>query len=182
MAAGLMLENLQASELLLPVALVNLLVLAGIAIAISKFGVKSASPAPDQDTLALRQECLELRQQLATANQEAIAAFRQSSFNQIQSLLTQYPSLIKLVESKPDLPAKNLVASLVGLDNLIQAWELEPIGQPWQQVSFDPQFHQPDSPGIQPGDLVYVRFVGYRHGSQILVPAKVSCSLPGGGR
>ena len=33
---------------------------------------------------------------------------------------------------------------------------------------------------IQPEELVYIRFVGYREGEQILCPAKVSRTLPGG--
>jgi hypothetical protein len=35
-------------------------------------------------------------------------------------------------------------------------------------------------PDIQPGEAVYVRFVGYRDGETVLVPAKVSRTLPSG--
>lgn len=169
-----MLENLQASELLLPLAIFNLLVLTGMAIAITRFRAKSI---PETSIPVIEAEGSE---KLSVTRQEAIAEFKHYSFDQIQSLLTQYPTLIKLIELKPDLPAKNLVASLQCLDSLIRTWELEPIGIAWQQVNFDPQLHQPDSTDIKPGDSVYVRFVGYRCGEQILVPAKVSYSLPGG--
>jgi hypothetical protein len=40
--------------------------------------------------------------------------------------------------------------------------------------------HQPDVEDITEGELVYIRFVGYREGERILAPAKVSRTLPPG--
>lgn len=99
-------------------------------------------------------------------------------FTQLQTLLTNYPSARQMVQANPALPAKNLVALFTPLDALLQQWHYEAIGQPWQRVSFNPHLHQPDDPTLQPGDTVYIRFVGYRQGDRILCPAKVSRTLP----
>lgn len=105
-------------------------------------------------------------------------AFQDQVFAQLQTLLTNYPSARQMVQANPDLPAKNLVALLTPLDTLLQQWQYDAIGQPWQLVSFDPHLHQPDDPTLQPGEAVYIRFVGYRQGDRILCPAKVSRTLP----
>ncbi|NEQ27289.1 MAG: XRE family transcriptional regulator, partial [Microcoleus sp. SIO2G3] len=81
---------------------------------------------------------------------------------------------------KPDLPAKNIVSLFTPLDNLIETWGYERIGQAWEQVSYNPQLHQADASDIEVGELVYIRFIGYKEGERILCPAKVSRTLPGG--
>jgi hypothetical protein len=101
-------------------------------------------------------------------------------FEQLQTLLVNYPTVTKAALAKPEMPAKNIVPLFTPLGNLLQQWGYEAIGEPWAAVEFDPQWHQPDVPDIQPGEAVYVRFVGYRDGATILVPAKVSRSLPQG--
>jgi hypothetical protein len=105
-------------------------------------------------------------------------AMQRQVFDQLQSLLVNYPSIIKATEAQPDLPAKNIVSIFTPLGNLVRQWGYEPIGQPWQSVEFDPQIHQPDVPDIPPGEAVYIRFIGYRDGATIVVPAKVSRHLP----
>jgi hypothetical protein len=101
-------------------------------------------------------------------------------FAQLQTLLVNYPTVAQAAQANPAMPAKNIVPLFTPLENLLKQWEYEPIGQPWAQVEFDPQLHQPDVADIQPGESVYVRFVGYRDGTDILVPAKVSRNLPSG--
>jgi hypothetical protein len=100
-------------------------------------------------------------------------------FTQLQTLLVNYPTVAKAAMAKPDMPAKNIVPLFTPLGNLLQKWGYVAIGQPWQSVEFDPQIHQPDIADIQPGEAVYIRFVGYRDGDTIVVPAKVSRTLPG---
>ena len=136
---------------------------------------------------ALRTECLRLREELQQQSVELTTEFHHLAFQQLQTLLTNYPSIRQLVKVKPDLPAKNLILLFTSLDNLIESWGYQPIGQAWEQVPYNPQLHQPDASDIEVGELVYVRFVGYREGdatdgdrsySRILCPAKVSRTLP----
>ena len=102
----------------------------------------------------------------------------QSSFVVLQSLLTQYPTVRQMVQAQPQLPAQNIVALFAALDNLITHWQLEPIGAVWAKVAYDPQLHQADQSDLKSGEEVYVRFMGYRRGEMILVPARVSRQLP----
>lgn len=127
----------------------------------------------------LRRECSRLRETIKQQKAEITADFQDSTFQDLQSLLTNYPSIRPMIEAKPNLPAKNLVSLLTPLDNLLENWGYEAIGQAWEQVSFNPQLHQADSDEIAEGDLVYIRFVGYRNGDKIICPAKVSRTLPG---
>lgn len=126
----------------------------------------------------LRQQYQRLQYQLAAQTSQAIAHAQEDAFAQLQPLLTQYPSVAKMVEYQPGLPAERLVALFTPLENLVQQWGYELIGQPWEAVPFDPQLHQPDVDDLAVGESVYVRFVGYRQGDRILCPARVSRQLP----
>jgi molecular chaperone GrpE (heat shock protein) len=132
------------------------------------------------EIVALQQQCLQLREQLQQQKKQLTEDFQAATFEQIQTLLTNYPSAQKMAQAKPDLPARNLIALFTPLDNLLQGWGIESIGSAWEQVAFDPQLHQPDEDDITVGEGVYVRFVGYRQGDRILCPGKVSRTLPGG--
>lgn len=141
---------------------------------------KIASPQ-DSNAAAmeeLRQECLRLREELQQQSKQLKSDFQTATFSQLQTLLTNYPSVRKMTEAKPDLPAKNLVSLFTPLDNVLANWGYERIGYAWEQVPFNPQLHQPDRDDIAEGELVYIRFVGYRQGDRILTPAKVSRTLP----
>ncbi|AFZ44406.1 hypothetical protein PCC7418_2252 [Halothece sp. PCC 7418] len=129
---------------------------------------------------SLQQECERLRQQLAQQKASLHEEFQEATFEQLQSLLTQFPSARKMAAAKPDLPAKNFSALFTPLENVLEEWGITPIGEVWETVAFNPQYHQADSDEIAEGETVYVRFVGYRQGEKILVPAKVSRTLPAG--
>jgi molecular chaperone GrpE (heat shock protein) len=129
---------------------------------------------------ALRQEGLRLHQELQQQRIELIKEFRSSTFEELQTLLTNYPSIHQMVSVKPELPAKNLLSMFTPLANLLKEWGYEQIGKPWEQVPYNPQIHQPDAADIAEGEMLYIRFVGYRHQENILCPAKVSRTLPGG--
>lgn len=111
-------------------------------------------------------------------DQDAILEVQRHTFHRLQTLLTSYPTARQMAQTQPTLPAKNLIALFRSLDTLLSDWQIDPLGSPWEQVPYDPQLHQPDSPEIHPGEPVYIRYVGYRQGDQILCPAKVSRSLP----
>ncbi|MBD2460556.1 molecular chaperone GrpE [Oscillatoria sp. FACHB-1407] len=141
---------------------------------------QSSIPSTDSDQVrSLQQQCVQLRQELQQQQTQLLTDWQNSTFEQLQSLLISYPTARKMAETKPDLPAKNLIALFTPLENLLEAWQIEPIGAPWEAVPYDPQLHQPDTDDLAAGEPVYVRFVGYRQGNRILCPAKVSRTLPG---
>jgi molecular chaperone GrpE (heat shock protein) len=125
------------------------------------------------------QKCQAKINDLEKQYQQLKADFQDHTFKQLHSLFTNYPTAKVMAKVKPDLPAKNLVALFKPLDNLLSNWNFHPIGKPWQKVAYNPQLHQPDSQDLKIGELVYIRFIGYRHGDRILSPAKVSRTLPG---
>jgi hypothetical protein len=131
---------------------------------------------------ALKQQCVRLRDDLKQQAERVQLDTQAIAFEQLQTLLTQHPTVRCMAEAKPDLPARNLVSLFTSLDNLIAFWGYEAIGQPWQSTVYDPQLHQGDVADLVVGETVYVRFVGYREGKsgQIRVPAKVSRTLPMG--
>lgn len=141
---------------------------------------ESKLPADSPETAALRLECLRLRAQLQQQSDQLKEVLQKATFQQLQTLLTNYPSVRQIAQVKPDLPAKNLISLFTPLDSLLESWGYATIGSVWKQELYNSQLHQPDSPDISEGELVYVRFVGYQHGNHILCPAKVSRTLPGG--
>ena len=149
---------------------------------------RTLSALPISDTITtnpteieeLRQQCFRLREELQQQKAQLTADFRRATFEQLQTLLTSYPAARKMAEAKPDTPAKNLSALFTPLENLLSSWDFQTIGSAWEQTAYNPQLHQPDVEDITEGELVYIRFVGYREGERILAPAKVSRTLPRG--
>ncbi|MEM9540820.1 MAG: nucleotide exchange factor GrpE [Cyanobacteria bacterium P01_E01_bin.42] len=126
----------------------------------------------------LEKQCRRLRSELQDNLDRMQRDLKEDTFEQLQTLMMNFPTASVMAEAKPNLPARNFIALFTPLKNLLQGWGYESIGTAWEQVLFDPQIHQADSEDIQEGDLVFVRFVGYRNGDRILCPAKVSRSLP----
>ncbi|MFM6190934.1 MAG: hypothetical protein ACKPEN_03225 [Planktothrix sp.] len=85
-----------------------------------------------------------------------------------------------MIQSDPSLPDRNIVSFVSSIDGLLENWGYKRIGIPWEQVEYNPQVHKPDTTDIQPGEMVFVRFVGYRDGDRICCPATVSRTLPKG--
>lgn len=157
----------------------------GILIALSALGRRRQSSPPSasvsvslDEYAALHDQCLRLRTELERQKNFICDDIRDATFDQLQSLLVSYPTVRKLVQDNPDLPAKNVTALFTPLENVVKTWGYDPIGTPWEQVAYNPQLHQADADGIEVGELVYVRFVGYRQGDRIVCPAKVSRTLP----
>jgi molecular chaperone GrpE (heat shock protein) len=143
-------------------------------------GSSTITPLSDAaaEVVALKQQCLRLREELQQQKAQLLADFYDTTFDRLQFLLTNYPTAQKMAEAKPDLPARNLTSLFTPLEVLLQDWQIEPIGAPWQQIPYDPQLHQSDEDDITAGELVYIRFVGYRQGNRVFCPAKVSRTLP----
>jgi len=163
------------------------LVIGCIALILSWMGEDSDRSNLPQDSelkiAELQQQCQRLRDELTSQKAQLRSDFSNATFEQLKTLFINYPSACKMAQTMPDLPARNLIALFTPLENLLQNWDIEAIGSPWQSISYDPQVHQPDVDDIAIGESVYIRFVGYRRigetvSHQILCPAKVSRTLP----
>lgn len=148
------------------------------------FGISSIAAsqviAEAKEIEELQQESARLRDRLKQQSAENTADLRYLTFQQLQTLLTNYPSARQMAISQPNLPAKNITPLFSPLDNLLESWGYDRIGSAWEQVHYTPQIHQADAGDIAEGELVYIRFVGYREGDRVLCPAKVSRTLPAG--
>lgn len=127
----------------------------------------------------LEQEYDRQQQQLQTQQEQLWAEQQKSIIHILESLLLQWPTAAYAARKNPDAPAVKLLPLMRPLEQLLEAWNISPIGEVGAEIVYDPQWHQvmPIS-GKTPrvGDRVLVRYVGYRQGEQLLYRAKVSPS------
>jgi molecular chaperone GrpE (heat shock protein) len=60
------------------------------------------------------------------------------------------------------------------VEQLLQQWGVEAIASVGSELAYDPHLHQLMEGTAQPGELVRVRYTGYRIGEKLLYRAKVS--------
>jgi molecular chaperone GrpE (heat shock protein) len=130
----------------------------------------------------LKNECTRLQARLETQHQELGYDFRTQAMQQLRSLLVQLPTVRQAAQKNPALGAATVTKLLGSLDNLVADWGYEPIGRVWEAVPYDPHQHQTDGDELAAGEMVYIRFLGYRQGDEVLFKAKVSRELPAGAR
>ena len=64
----------------------------------------------EQKIKDLELQCQRLREELKQQSQQLQSDFQHETFTQLQTLLSNYPTVKKMALAKPDLPAKNLVS------------------------------------------------------------------------
>ncbi|MFM7372159.1 MAG: molecular chaperone GrpE, partial [Sphaerospermopsis kisseleviana] len=90
------------------------------------------SPETEQKIKDLELQCQRLREELKQQSQQLKTDFQNETFTQLQTLLSNYPTVKKMALTKPDLPAKNIVSLLTSLDNLMASWGYTVIGETWE--------------------------------------------------
>ncbi|NCJ05335.1 helix-turn-helix domain-containing protein [Synechococcales cyanobacterium C] len=132
-------------------------------------------PNETQTLQQVRQEYQRLQEQMVTQQQQFQQQFQQSTLQALESWLLQWPKAAHAARQNPQAPAVKLLPLLRPLEQLLQSWEVAPIGEVGAQVAYDPQSHQlMQGREVAPGTPVRVDYVGYRHGMQLLHRAKVS--------
>lgn len=132
----------------------------------------SSRPAPDSSVL--EQECQRLQAQLQEQQQILWQEFQQTTLQTLESFLLQWPTAAHAAQKNPEAPAIKILPLLRPVEQLLQAWGIEPIGTVGGEVAYDPQWHQLIGGSAAAGDCVLVRFVGYRQGDKLLYRAKVA--------
>lgn len=99
--------------------------------------------------------------------------FQRESLQVIESWLLQWPTAVSAIAQNPDLPAQRVIKLLNPLEQLLQSWGVQRIGQVGEEVTYNPAQHQLLSGKAQPGERVRVRYVGYQHGEKLLYRAQV---------
>ncbi|WP_008312182.1 helix-turn-helix domain-containing protein [Leptolyngbya sp. PCC 6406] len=116
------------------------------------------------------------RLQAEVTQREAIArqTLQQTAIAQLEPWLLQWPTAVHAIAKNPDLPAKRLIPLVQPVLDLLHQWNIESLASVGAEVPYDPQLHQLMEGSAQAGDLVRVRYTGYRQGERLLYRAKVS--------
>ncbi|MBW4631396.1 MAG: nucleotide exchange factor GrpE [Iphinoe sp. HA4291-MV1] len=123
----------------------------------------------------LKKEYERSQQQIQQQRQALLQEFQQSSLQLLESLLLQFPTAAQKARENPQLPAVNIVPLVQKpLEKLLQQWGVEAIASVGAELPYDPQLHQLIEGNSQLGQIVKVRYTGYRQGDKLLYRAKVS--------
>ena len=127
-----------------------------------------------QDDSTLKQEYRKLQQEQEIIKQQLTQKFQRSSLEILESWLLQWPTVANAAQKNPQLPAARLLPLIKPIQKLLASWGVEAIAAVGELIPYDPTDHQLMEGTAQPGDLVEVRYIGYRQGDKLLYRAKVS--------
>lgn len=130
--------------------------------------------APPNDLATLQQEYDRLLAQMEGQRQALIQEFQQSSLQVLESWLIYWPTAAHAVKQNPQFEAAKLLPLVRSIEQLMQQWGVEAIASIGEVLPYDPRQHQLIDGTAQAGDLVKVRYTGYRQGDRLLYRAQVS--------
>lgn len=147
-----------------------------IAIFVEQSLINNESPvSPAQGALsACQQEYQQLQQEMTQQRSTLTAEFQQATLETIESWLLQWPTAATAVRQNPQLPASRLLSLVEPVEQLLKQWQIETIAAVGEELAYDPQNHELMKGIAQPGELVKVRYVGYKQKDKLLYKAKVS--------
>ncbi|MEB3182310.1 MAG: nucleotide exchange factor GrpE [Nostocaceae cyanobacterium] len=122
-----------------------------------------------------KKEYQRLQGKLEEQREALLQEFQQSSLQALESLLLQFPTAAYRAQQDPQLAAVKIVPLVQKpLEKLLQQWGVEAIAPVGVEIPYNPQWHQLMEGTVQPGELVKVRYTGYRQGEKLLSRVKVS--------
>lgn len=122
----------------------------------------------------LKQEYQKLQKQLESQRETLKKEFQQSSLQILESWLLQWPTAAYAAGQNQQLPAVRLLPLVRPVEQLMQEWGVEAIASVGSEIPYDPQWHQLMDGTAAPGEMVKVRYVGYKTAGKLLYRAKVS--------
>ena len=123
---------------------------------------------------ACQQEYQKLQLKMLWQQEFLAAEFQKASLETIESWLLQWPTAVAAVHKNPQLPAERLLTLVKPIEQLLRQWDIKTIASVGEELSYDPQYHQLLKGTAEPGELVKVRYVGYKQEDKLLYKAKVS--------
>ncbi|MEG4577855.1 helix-turn-helix domain-containing protein [Microcoleus sp. N3A4] len=139
-----------------------------------------ATLAPDYVELeqapptALEQEYQRLQASIEQQRESLMQEFQLSSVQILESWMLQWPTAASKAQENHQLRAQKLLPLLRPVEQLLEHWGIESIAPVGAQIPYNPQQHQLMEGTADPGELVSVRYTGYRQGEKLLYRAKVS--------
>jgi molecular chaperone GrpE (heat shock protein) len=139
---------------------------------LAAFGDSESTNTGSQQTLEAEYE--RLKEKLEAQKTLLMAEFQQSTLQTLESWLLQWPTAAYAVQQKPELPAERLLKLVKPIEQLLIEWGIEAIADVGAQIPYDPKLHQLMDGAAKEGDLVKVRYTGYKQVDKLLYRAKVS--------
>ncbi|MDJ0903269.1 MAG: helix-turn-helix domain-containing protein [Xenococcus sp. MO_188.B8] len=120
------------------------------------------------------QEYQRLQQTIEQQRETLELEFRNASLQAIESWLLQWPTAVAAISKNPELPAERLLLLMKPIEELVSHWGVEAMYSVGEELPYDPKWHELMKGDANPGEMVQVRYVGYKQGGNILHKAKVS--------
>ncbi|WP_036479769.1 helix-turn-helix domain-containing protein [Myxosarcina sp. GI1] len=137
--------------------------------------ISAKSSGEEATTIAnLKREYASLQEQMQQQREVLKREFQQDSLQAIESWLLQWPTAAAAVRKNSQLPAERLLPLVKPIEQLLDEWGIETIAAVGEKLPYDPQWHQLLKGTANSGQLVEVRYVGYKQGDKLLYKAKVS--------
>lgn len=126
-------------------------------------------------TQAIQAEYQRLKDELSEMRSQLLQEFQAETLNTLEPLLLQWPTAAYAAQKNPTAPAVRLLPLLKPLEQLLQAWQIEPIGTVGEVLPYTPQFHQwaEETAPPEANESVQIGHVGYCQGERLLYRAKV---------
>ncbi len=123
---------------------------------------------------ALEREYQRLQATIEQQRESLLQEFQLSSVQILESWMLQWPTAASKAEENHNLRAQKLLPLLRPVEQLLEHWGIESIAPVGAELPYNPQQHQLIEGKAEPGELVKVRYTGYRQGDKLLYRAKVS--------
>ncbi len=130
---------------------------------------------------AWQKEYERLQNESSNQQEKLREQFQQQALEILEPWLLQWPTAAAAAQHNPEWPAQKLLPLTRPIATLLKQWQVEAIAAVGETVAYNPQCHEFLGEGSPPelGELVTVRYVGYRREEVLLYRAKVS-RLPDG--
>lgn len=128
----------------------------------------------DASATTLQKEYDRLQAQLTNQREVLLQEFQQASLQTLEPWLLQWSAAAYAAQQNPQAPAVKLLPLLRPIEQLLTDWGIEPTAIVGSEIPYDPQQHQLMGGMAEAGELVRVRYAGYRQSDRILYRAKVS--------
>ncbi|MGD1701142.1 nucleotide exchange factor GrpE [Dapis sp. BLCC M229] len=141
---------------------------------LTNFAPELIKKSPENSTSAVEQKYNNLQKELEQQKKLLMQEFQHSSLQILESWLQQWPTVVEKAKQNPSLGAVKILPLLRPVEKLMERWNVESIANVGAEVPFDPQLHQLMEGSVQKGEMVKVRYTGYKQGDKLLFRAKVS--------
>ncbi len=136
---------------------------------------QASTQQPSDQIVDLKKEYERLQKQLENQEKLLLSQFQQSSLQQLESLLIQFPTAAHKARENRQLPAANIIPLIEKpITRLLQEWGVETIAAVGAELPYEPEMHELIEGNVEPNEKVKVRYIGYRQADKLLYRAKVS--------